>query len=144
MCTMRVSRCIFEHRTTSSSMMAKPTPACGWRITILHVGRAGRTTTPSSSSFSPFTWPTRPGPGSTTFLGTQLIAGRTEEVNEYIFVYVDGRAERTVARIYLWSIHDYLAYDWHLKCQFNLCGVYLWSINDYLAYDKFDSWCVHS
>jgi hypothetical protein len=41
----------------------------------------------------------------------------------------------------LWQEVD--AYDSHLKCQFNLRVVYLWSIHDYLAYDKFASWCVH-
>jgi hypothetical protein len=35
------------------------------------------------------------------------------------------------------------AYDSHLKCQFNLRAAYLWSIHDYLAYDKFVGWCVH-
>jgi hypothetical protein len=35
------------------------------------------------------------------------------------------------------------AYDSHLKCRFNLRVVYLWSIHDYLAYDKFVGWCVH-
>jgi hypothetical protein len=29
------------------------------------------------------------------------------------------------------------AYDSHLKCRFNLCVAYLWSIHDYLAYEKF-------
>jgi hypothetical protein len=33
------------------------------------------------------------------------------------------------------------AHDSHLKCRFNLCNAYLWSIHDYLAYDKFASWC---
>jgi hypothetical protein len=28
-------------------------------------------------------------------------------------------------------------YDNHLKCRFNLRASYLWSIHDYLAYDKF-------
>jgi hypothetical protein len=41
----------------------------------------------------------------------------------------------------LWQWVD--AYDSHLKCRFNLCSTYLWSIHDYLAYDKFVSWCVH-
>jgi hypothetical protein len=36
------------------------------------------------------------------------------------------------------------AYDSHLKCRFNLRVAYLWSIHDYLAYDKFVGWCVHS
>jgi hypothetical protein len=35
----------------------------------------------------------------------------------------------------LWQGVD--AYDSHLKCQFNLRDVYLWSIHDYLAYGKF-------
>jgi hypothetical protein len=35
------------------------------------------------------------------------------------------------------------AYDNHLKCRFNLRAAYLWSIHDYLAYDKFVGWCVH-
>jgi hypothetical protein len=35
------------------------------------------------------------------------------------------------------------AYDSHLKCRFYLCDAYLWSIHDYLAYDKFVGWCVH-
>jgi hypothetical protein len=35
------------------------------------------------------------------------------------------------------------AYDSYLKCQFNLRAVYLWSIHDYLAYDKFVDSCVH-
>jgi hypothetical protein len=30
-----------------------------------------------------------------------------------------------------------------MKCQFNLRATYLWSIHDYLAYDKFVGWCVH-
>jgi hypothetical protein len=34
-------------------------------------------------------------------------------------------------------------YDDHLKCRFNLHDAYLWSIHDYLAYDKFAGWCVH-
>jgi hypothetical protein len=34
-------------------------------------------------------------------------------------------------------------YDSHLKCQFNIHAAYLWSIHDYLAYDKFAGWCVH-
>jgi hypothetical protein len=41
----------------------------------------------------------------------------------------------------LWQWVD--AYDNHLKCRFNLCVTYLWSIHDYLAYDKFVGWCVH-
>jgi hypothetical protein len=41
----------------------------------------------------------------------------------------------------LWQGLD--AYDSHLKCQFNLHATYLWSIHDYLAYDKFDAWRVH-
>jgi hypothetical protein len=41
----------------------------------------------------------------------------------------------------LWQGVD--AYDSHLKCRFNLCAAYLWSIHDYLAYDKFAGWCVH-
>jgi hypothetical protein len=41
----------------------------------------------------------------------------------------------------LWQWVD--AYDSHLKCRFNLHVVYLWSIHDYLAYDKFDGWYVH-
>jgi hypothetical protein len=41
----------------------------------------------------------------------------------------------------LW--HGVDAYDSHLKCQFNLRAAYLWSIHDYLAYDKFVGWCVH-
>jgi hypothetical protein len=40
----------------------------------------------------------------------------------------------------LWQGVD--AYDSYLKCQFNLCPAYLWSIHDYLAYDKFVGWCV--
>jgi hypothetical protein len=36
------------------------------------------------------------------------------------------------------------AYDSHLKYRFNLRAAYLWSIHDYLAYDKFIGWCVHS
>jgi hypothetical protein len=40
----------------------------------------------------------------------------------------------------LWRGVD--AYDSYLKCQFNLCPAYLWSIHDYLAYDKFVGWCV--
>jgi hypothetical protein len=35
----------------------------------------------------------------------------------------------------LWPEVD--AYDSHLKCRFNLHVAYLWSIHDYLAYDKF-------
>jgi hypothetical protein len=35
----------------------------------------------------------------------------------------------------LWPRVD--AYDSHLKCRFNLRAAYLWSIHDYLAYDKF-------
>jgi hypothetical protein len=35
----------------------------------------------------------------------------------------------------LWQGVD--AYDSHLKCRFNLCALYLWSIHDYLAYNKF-------
>jgi hypothetical protein len=41
----------------------------------------------------------------------------------------------------LWQGVD--AYDSHLKYRFSLCAVYLWSIHDYLAYDKFVGWCVH-
>jgi hypothetical protein len=41
----------------------------------------------------------------------------------------------------LWPGVD--AYDSHLKCRFNLRAAYLWSIHDYLAYDKFAGWCVH-
>jgi hypothetical protein len=41
----------------------------------------------------------------------------------------------------LWQGVD--AYDSHMKCRFNLRAAYLWSIHDYLAYDKFISWCVH-
>jgi hypothetical protein len=41
----------------------------------------------------------------------------------------------------LWQGVD--AYDNHLKYCFNLCVVYLWSIHDYLAYGKFAGWCVH-
>jgi hypothetical protein len=36
------------------------------------------------------------------------------------------------------------AYDSHLKYRLNLCVGYLWSIHDYLAYDKFTGWCVHN
>jgi hypothetical protein len=35
----------------------------------------------------------------------------------------------------LWQGVD--AYDSHLKCRFNLRALYLWSIHDYLAYSKF-------
>jgi hypothetical protein len=35
-------------------------------------------------------------------------------------------------------------YDSHLKCQFNLHAAYLWSIHNYLAYDKFAGWCTRS
>jgi hypothetical protein len=42
----------------------------------------------------------------------------------------------------LWQGVD--AYDSYLECHFNLRATYLWSIHDYLAYDKFASWCVHS
>jgi hypothetical protein len=35
------------------------------------------------------------------------------------------------------------AYYSHLKYRFNLRAAYLWSIHDYLAYDKFIGWCVH-
>jgi hypothetical protein len=35
------------------------------------------------------------------------------------------------------------ANDSHLKCRFNIHVAYLWSIHDYLAYDKFAGWCVH-
>jgi hypothetical protein len=41
----------------------------------------------------------------------------------------------------LWQGVD--AYDVHLKCRFNLHVAYLWSIHDYLAYDIFVGWCVH-
>jgi hypothetical protein len=41
----------------------------------------------------------------------------------------------------LWQGVD--EHDSHLKCQFILCPAYLWSIHDYLAYDKFVGWCVH-
>jgi hypothetical protein len=41
----------------------------------------------------------------------------------------------------LWQGVD--AYDSHLKCRFNLRAAYLWSIHDYLAYEKFVGWCVH-
>jgi hypothetical protein len=41
----------------------------------------------------------------------------------------------------LW--HGVDAYDSHVKCRFNLRAAYLWSIHDYLAYDKFVGWCVH-
>jgi hypothetical protein len=41
----------------------------------------------------------------------------------------------------LWQGID--AYDYHLKCRFNLRAAYLWSIHDYLAYGKFVGWCVH-
>jgi hypothetical protein len=42
----------------------------------------------------------------------------------------------------LWKGAD--AYDSLLKCRFNLRVIYLWSIHDYLAYDIFASWCIHS
>jgi hypothetical protein len=29
------------------------------------------------------------------------------------------------------------------EMSFQPCTAYLWSIHDYLAYDKFVSWCVH-
>jgi hypothetical protein len=38
--------------------------------------------------------------------------------------------------------YDIDAYDHHLKCLFYLCAAYLWSIHDYLAYDKFVGWCA--
>jgi hypothetical protein len=41
----------------------------------------------------------------------------------------------------IWQEVD--AYETHLKCRFNLHAAYLWSIHDYLAYDKFVGWCVH-
>jgi hypothetical protein len=41
----------------------------------------------------------------------------------------------------LWQGVD--AYGSHLKYRFNLRDVYLWSIHNYLAYDKFAGWCVH-
>jgi hypothetical protein len=41
----------------------------------------------------------------------------------------------------LWQGID--VYDSHMKCRFNLRVVYLWSIHDYLAYNKFVGWCVH-
>jgi hypothetical protein len=37
----------------------------------------------------------------------------------------------------LWQGVD--AYDSHIKCRLNLDAAYLWSIHDYLAYDKFVS-----
>jgi hypothetical protein len=41
----------------------------------------------------------------------------------------------------LWQEID--AYESYLKCRFKLYDAYLWSIHDYLAYDKFVDWCVH-
>jgi hypothetical protein len=41
----------------------------------------------------------------------------------------------------LWQVVD--TYDSHMKYRFNLRADYLWSIHDYLAYDKFTGWCVH-
>jgi hypothetical protein len=41
----------------------------------------------------------------------------------------------------LWQGVD--AYDSHLKYRFSLRAAYLWSIHDYLAYDKFTGLCVH-
>jgi hypothetical protein len=41
----------------------------------------------------------------------------------------------------LWQGVD--VYDSYLKCHFNLRVAYLWSIHDYLAYDQFAGWCVH-
>jgi hypothetical protein len=41
----------------------------------------------------------------------------------------------------LWQGVD--AYDSHLKSRFNLRATYLWSIHNYLAYEKFASWCIH-
>jgi hypothetical protein len=35
------------------------------------------------------------------------------------------------------------AYDYHKKQKFNLRAAYLWSIHDFLAYDIFSRWCVH-
>jgi hypothetical protein len=41
----------------------------------------------------------------------------------------------------LWQRVD--TYDNHLKCRFNLRAIYLWSIHDYLAYGKFVGRYIH-
>jgi hypothetical protein len=41
----------------------------------------------------------------------------------------------------LWQGID--AYDSRLKCRFNSHVAYMWSIHDYLAYEIFVGWCVH-
>jgi hypothetical protein len=35
------------------------------------------------------------------------------------------------------------AYNCHKKQKFNLRAAYLWSIHDFLAYDIFSVWCIH-
>jgi hypothetical protein len=53
-CVKHASLSIFGHPTPSSSMMARPIPAFGYRTTTSCAGWLGWTTTFSSSSCSPF------------------------------------------------------------------------------------------
>jgi hypothetical protein len=72
-CVMRIFQSVSRHRST---MMTKPAPVFGWKIIALHVGRVGQTTTYSSCNSSTFTYPTRLGPGWTTYRETSSTIGR--------------------------------------------------------------------
>jgi hypothetical protein len=75
-CAARASLNIFGCLITLSNMMAKLALAFDWRTITLHAGQTWQMMTSSSSSPSPFTWLTQPGPDSITCLETRLIAGR--------------------------------------------------------------------
>jgi hypothetical protein len=57
-----------------------------------------------------------------------------KQMNVFLYLLMEEMKE-------LWQGVD--TYDSHLKYRFNLRATYLWSIHDYLAYDKFVGWCVH-
>jgi hypothetical protein len=57
-----------------------------------------------------------------------------KQMNAFLYSLMEEMKE-------LWQRVD--AHDSHLKYQFDLCAAYLWSIHDYLAYEKFAGWCVH-
>jgi hypothetical protein len=76
-CTMLVFCDAFKRRATSPNMMAKPTPASGWRIISSCVGREGQLMICSSFSSSLSIWPNPLGPGWTISRETPSTAGMT-------------------------------------------------------------------
>jgi hypothetical protein len=71
------------------------------------------------------------------FVFLALVIPGPKELRKQLNIFLHSLMEQMKE---LWQGVD--AYDSHLKCRFNLRDVYLWSIHDYLAYGKFAGWCV--